>query len=136
MKVDVCNDILFYQPCKMMHCTHQLAYIAHFVIIPANGFHHLFVTHGHNFGLGCIKQRSETDADHICTHNLIFIISEAFVCSSNRPRRAVDHLANDQIERYSRQLLLEDGFGVEGQCKLLSSSVLVVGAGGIGSTGK
>ena len=36
--------------------------------------------------------------------------------------------------RYYRQLLLLDGFGVLGQRKLLSSSVLVVGAGGIGST--
>ena len=42
----------------------------------------------------------------------------------------------EQIERYSRQLLLHGGFGVEGQLKLLNSSVLVVGAGGIGSTGK
>ena len=39
----------------------------------------------------------------------------------------------DQISRYPRQLLLLDGFGVLGQRKLLSSSVLVVGAGGIGS---
>eukprot|EP00536_Pseudo-nitzschia_multiseries_P000344 jgi/Psemu1/293997/fgenesh1_pm.5_\ len=39
-----------------------------------------------------------------------------------------------EIERYSRQLLLHGGFGVEGQLKLLKSSVLVVGAGGIGST--
>lgn len=39
-----------------------------------------------------------------------------------------------EIERYSRQLLLAQGFGVSGQLKLLSSSVLVVGAGGIGST--
>ena len=44
-------------------------------------------------------------------------------------------LTRDQIERYSRQLLIHGGFGVEGQTKLLSSSVLVVGAGGIGSTG-
>ena len=34
--------------------------------------------------------------------------------------------------RYSHELLLSDGFGVLGQHKLLSSSVLVVGAGGIG----
>jgi adenylyltransferase/sulfurtransferase len=46
----------------------------------------------------------------------------------------LDNLTKDQIERYSRQLLLSDGFGVSGQLKLLSSSVLVVGAGGIGST--
>ncbi len=45
-------------------------------------------------------------------------------------------LEPDQIERYSRQLLLHKGFGVEGQSKLLKSSVLVVGAGGIGSTGE
>jgi len=43
-------------------------------------------------------------------------------------------LTADNITRYSRQLLLDDGFGIEGQKKLLSSSVLVVGAGGIGST--
>jgi len=46
----------------------------------------------------------------------------------------ISKLSSDQIERYSRQLLLQDGFGVKGQGKLLSSSVLVVGAGGIGST--
>lgn len=46
----------------------------------------------------------------------------------------VEKLSVDNIVRYSRQLLLQDGFGVEGQLKLLSSSVLVVGAGGIGST--
>jgi hypothetical protein len=45
-------------------------------------------------------------------------------------------LKAEQIERYSRQLLLHGGFGVEGQLKLLKSSVLVIGAGGIGSTGK
>jgi hypothetical protein len=44
-------------------------------------------------------------------------------------------LSRDEIERYSRQLLLRDGFGVAGQHKLSSSSVLIVGAGGIGSTG-
>lgn len=43
-------------------------------------------------------------------------------------------LAPEEIERYSRQLLLHGGFGVEGQRKLLKSSVLIVGAGGIGST--
>jgi len=43
-------------------------------------------------------------------------------------------LEGEQIERYSRQLLLRGGFGVEGQLKMLNSSVLVVGAGGIGST--
>lgn len=45
-------------------------------------------------------------------------------------------LSNDEIERYSRQLLLSNGFRVEGQRKLLSSKVCVIGAGGIGATGK
>jgi len=54
----------------------------------------------------------------------------------NHGCRKIQQLSNEQIERYSRQLILENGFGVEGQSKLLSSSVLVVGAGGIGSTGK
>ena len=52
------------------------------------------------------------------------------------PSSSDDSLSRDQIERYSRQLLLQDGFGVGGQQKLLSSSVLIIGAGGIGSTGK
>lgn len=44
-------------------------------------------------------------------------------------------LTADQVERYSRQLILSRGLGgVKGQLGLLSSRVLVVGAGGIGST--
>ena len=50
------------------------------------------------------------------------------------PRSPDQALTPDEIERYSRQLILSQGFGVEGQQKLLSSSVLVIGAGGIGST--
>ena len=57
-----------------------------------------------------------------------------FFPSPSPPLQPVAELSKEQIERYSRQLLLNEGFGVEGQCKLLSSSVLVVGAGGIGST--
>jgi adenylyltransferase/sulfurtransferase len=41
-------------------------------------------------------------------------------------------LSPDQIYRYSRQLLLPS-FAVEGQSNLLKSSVLVIGAGGLGS---
>jgi adenylyltransferase/sulfurtransferase len=46
----------------------------------------------------------------------------------------VADLTSDEISRYSRQLLLTQGWGVKGQKKLQASSVLVVGAGGIGST--
>jgi len=41
-------------------------------------------------------------------------------------------LSREQIARYSRQLILPE-VGVQGQERLLSSSVLIVGAGGLGS---
>lgn len=41
-------------------------------------------------------------------------------------------MRDDQIERYSRHILLEDVGGI-GQEKLLNSKVLVIGAGGLGS---
>jgi adenylyltransferase/sulfurtransferase len=41
-------------------------------------------------------------------------------------------LNKDQIERYSRQTILEE-VGLQGQRKLLDSKVLIVGAGGLGS---
>ena len=41
-------------------------------------------------------------------------------------------LSNEQLERYSRNILLK-GVGINGQEKLLSSKVLVIGAGGLGS---
>ena len=42
------------------------------------------------------------------------------------------HLSPEQRERFARHLALP-GVGSEGQEKLLTSSVLVVGAGGLGS---
>lgn len=41
-------------------------------------------------------------------------------------------LSESQIERYSRQIILKDVGGV-GQEKILNSSVLIIGAGGLGS---
>lgn len=55
-------------------------------------------------------------------------------CGLKLPAAVTSALSSDEVTRYSRQLLLADGFGVEGQKKLLNSKVLVVGAGGIGST--
>ncbi|PLS29514.1 thiazole biosynthesis adenylyltransferase ThiF [Bifidobacterium parmae] len=40
--------------------------------------------------------------------------------------------SDEQLERYSRHLILK-GLGVKGQKRLLESSVLIVGAGGLGS---
>ena len=42
------------------------------------------------------------------------------------------HLNTKIIERFSRQIILKD-IGVLGQKKILSSRVLIVGAGGLGS---
>ncbi|MFO7867846.1 MAG: ThiF family adenylyltransferase [Bacteroidales bacterium] len=39
---------------------------------------------------------------------------------------------DEQIERYSRHLILQD-VGIEGQQKIIESKVLIVGAGGLGS---
>ena len=41
-------------------------------------------------------------------------------------------LTDEQLERYSRHIILK-GFGVKGQKRLMAGSVLVVGAGGLGS---
>ena len=48
------------------------------------------------------------------------------------PWHVDDGLSSDERLRYDRQVRL-DGIGVEGQQQLLSSKVLVVGAGGLGS---
>lgn len=44
----------------------------------------------------------------------------------------MSRLGREQLERYKRHLLL-DGVGPEGQDKLLASSALLIGAGGLGS---
>ena len=47
-----------------------------------------------------------------------------------RPQPA--RLTDTQMERYSRQIILEE-MGIEGQTRLLQSKVLIIGAGGLGS---
>lgn len=51
-----------------------------------------------------------------------------------RVRTSAEDLTPDEIERYSRQLITSNGLNVAGQRKLLASRVLVIGAGGIGSS--
>ena len=41
-------------------------------------------------------------------------------------------LTDEQIERYSRHIILKE-IGVKGQKKLLASKVLIIGAGGLGA---
>ncbi|CAH9075935.1 unnamed protein product [Cuscuta europaea] len=60
---------------------------------------------------------------------------DAHVCfpSISNARLSSNHdLSPDNIYRYSRHLLLPS-FGVKGQANLLKSSILVIGAGGLGS---
>lgn len=45
--------------------------------------------------------------------------------------RDSDALTNDEISRFSRQLILPE-IGVKGQLKLRNANVLIVGAGGLG----
>lgn len=47
-------------------------------------------------------------------------------------RDRASELTNDQIERYSRHLLLPE-IGLDGQKRLMAARVLIVGAGGLGS---
>lgn len=46
-------------------------------------------------------------------------------------QRRMMSLSNDEIVRYGRQLILDE-IGKDGQLKLKSSSVLIVGCGGLG----
>ncbi|CAK9321817.1 unnamed protein product [Citrullus colocynthis] len=54
------------------------------------------------------------------------------IASSTSPSAFPHGLSPDMIYRYSRHLLLPS-FGVQGQLRLSKSSILVVGAGGLGS---
>ncbi len=49
-----------------------------------------------------------------------------------RARTAPPVMTGPQMERYSRQIILEE-VGIEGQAKLLRGKVLIIGAGGLGS---
>jgi adenylyltransferase/sulfurtransferase len=51
---------------------------------------------------------------------------------SNGPNGATATLCKEELERYSRHLIIPD-FNIEGQRKLKTAKVLVVGAGGLGA---
>ena len=52
--------------------------------------------------------------------------------TADAPSSSDPPLTHDEIRRYSRHLILDD-VGVEGQRRLKASSVVVLGAGGLGS---
>ena len=41
-----CSKLFTYQSCEIFYGSHQLAYITHFVVVPANGFNELIVANG------------------------------------------------------------------------------------------
>ena len=47
-------------------------------------------------------------------------------------RRKYMALSDEQIERYSRHIILKE-VGAKGQKKLLNAKVLIIGAGGLGA---
>ncbi|KAJ1965246.1 hypothetical protein GGI12_000896 [Dipsacomyces acuminosporus] len=59
-------------------------------------------------------------------------LEEELADSGSTTNLAKEKLTNEEIKRYSRQLLIPE-IGVKGQLKLRNSSVLVVGTGGLGS---
>jgi adenylyltransferase and sulfurtransferase len=74
---------------------------------------------------------STAAASSLSSSTVIFLSDD----SKNDPIQSYEGtLCPSQIERYSRQLLVHGGFGVQGQLSLQNSKVLIVGAGGIGST--
>ena len=70
------------EPCKVLHCAHQLAYIAHFVIVPAYYAYQLGVACILYPSLGSIKQAAERAANDIGTYYFVFGVAKAFVGSS------------------------------------------------------
>ena len=44
---------------KVFYRANELAYIAHFVVVPADGLNHLSVTNCDHLGLSSVEQRTE-----------------------------------------------------------------------------
>src|ERR1700754_2395867 len=64
---------------KIVQAANELAYIAHFVVIPADSFDQLLVSIGDDTGLSGIVQRAITNADDVAAYDLVFGITKAFV---------------------------------------------------------
>lgn len=60
------------------------------------------------------------------------VLQETSNADLSWPFSPVDRMSNPEIKRFGRQLILPD-IGMSGQLKLRNTSMLVVGAGGLGS---
>lgn len=79
-----------------------------------------------------VPQEDETLNDDTPIHNTT---ASTETTTTNLSSIINSCLSNDEIKRYCRQLLVENGIiDVIGQMKINNSKVLVIGAGGIGST--
>lgn len=87
----------------------------------------LFLGFGLLFALSCTEMLSADAFSHILDGRALSLNSLA----AHRSREPVG-LTNSEISRYSRHLVLSD-VGMKGQIALKNSSVLVIGAGGLGS---
>ena len=65
-------------------------------------------------------------------HTLAHDVRETLLSAASSSNHESEDLSRDEIARYSRHLVLSD-VGMAGQRKLKNSSVLIVGAGGLGS---
>ncbi|KAL5729849.1 hypothetical protein ACHQM5_002744 [Ranunculus cassubicifolius] len=80
-----------------------------------------------------LQEIEKLEADKSRIEDQIAALRTQLNNDSSTNELSFDHgLSPDMIYRYSRQLLLPT-FGVQAQSKLLKSSILVVGAGGLGS---
>jgi molybdopterin/thiamine biosynthesis adenylyltransferase len=77
------------------------------------------------------RHRKKHDADRYRTCNVLILPGPDDERVTFEDCIMID-FTEEQMERYSRHILLDD-VGVEGQEKLLQAKVLIVGAGGLGS---
>lgn len=77
--------------------------------------------------VNCLRPFSILLYEHKLLYKVIFLLKKKDI----KYYKMID-LTEEQIERYSRHILLQD-VGLEGQEKLLNAKVLIIGAGGLGS---
>src|SRR5260221_6714698 len=90
-----------------MQAADQLAYIAHFIVIPADSLNQLLVTVGDDPSLSSVVQRTVTGADDVSANDLIFGVAEAFV--GGGLHSCVDFFDGDLLAQNGNQF--SDGAG-------------------------